>query len=291
MRPWSCSAIAVFATVLPRVLALAKPADLISAAAEVERQNPRFGQRLLTVTSLLGKADYRGSDEILIRLTREVGDQVAIERAGGLIPVRSAVRPLCICMLLALPCVTLLRVPSLGFGRLTARFMDPLAAIPPVTTTLLEVSPKDCDVMQSKSVTITVRTERLGDSPVMLYLNGDDHNWSRMTMSPPPTGNWRSILASVDRDLHYYVTGGDARSPDYTVHVLRAPTISQFRLTYQYPPYTGLPPSDRDEHRRPHRRAGGHRGIVGHHRDRAAPVGAVEDRRRTHTDGPCSRSV
>lgn len=234
----------IIALVYRPVIALIRPADLIAAAAEVERHNPRFGQRLLTVTSrLLGPADYRGSDEILIRLTREVGDQVASERAGRLIAARSAVGPAAICMLLFLLCVALWRIPSLRFDSLAERFLDPLAQIPPVTTTLLQVSPGDCDVTQSRSVTITAHADRLGDSPVTLVFNGDGRNWTRVTMSPAGSGQFSFDITSVDRDLHYYVTGGDARSADYTVRVLRAPTISQFRITYEYPAYTGLGPT------------------------------------------------
>lgn len=234
-------AIGVIALMCRPLMALLRPPDFVAAAAEVERHNPHFGQRLLTVTSrLLGPADYRGSDEILIRLTREVGEQVASERAGRLIAAGSTAGPTLICVLLVLLCVALSQIPLLGFARLAARFLDPLGAVPPVTTTLLQVLPGDCDVTQSKSVTITAHADRLGDSPVTLFLNGDDRNWMRVTMSPIGEGEFVFNIASVDRDLHYYLTGGDARSPDYTVRVLRAPTISQFRITYEYPAYTGL---------------------------------------------------
>ena len=73
------------------------------AAEEVERQDARFEQRLVTVTSrLLGAADYRGSDDILIRLLREVCEQVAAARAHRLIPLRPAVGPWTICLAIAL---------------------------------------------------------------------------------------------------------------------------------------------------------------------------------------------
>ncbi|HEY1414099.1 MAG TPA: hypothetical protein VGF36_18280, partial [Rhodopila sp.] len=226
--------VAALAMLLPRLVALARPADLISAAAEVEREDPRFGQRLLTVTSrLLGAAAYRGSDQILIRLTREVGDQVAAERGRHPLRLRGLVGPLSACMLLALLCLALARVPSLGFTRLAARFVEPLAGIPPVTTTTLHVSPGDSDVTQSQPVTLVVHTERLGESPVTLYLSGDDHEWARLAMSPSGNGIFSFNIPSVDRDLWYYVMGGDARSREYGIRVLRAPAISQFRISYE----------------------------------------------------------
>jgi hypothetical protein len=237
-------AIAVIAIILPRLVALAQPADLVRAAAAVERQSPLFGQRLLTVTSRhLGAADYRGSDAILLRLTRDVGDQVATTPAARLIPLRPLAAPLAVCLLLAVICAGLLGVPSIGFGRLAGRFGDPLANIPPVTTTTLEVSPGNLDVTQSRAVTIAVRADRLGAAPVMLFLTGNDRNWTRITMSPAGGGQFTFNIASVDRDLRYYVAGGDARSPDYSIRVLRAPVVSQFRIGYDYPSYTRLPPT------------------------------------------------
>jgi hypothetical protein len=235
---------AVLIRLVPCVIRLRRRPDLVSAAAAVERQHPRFGQRLLTVTSqLLGARQYRGSDEILIRLTREVGDQVAVERSGRLVPLRPAIRPVAACLLLAILAAALLQIPSLRLGALAGRFLEPLANIPPVTTTGLVVTPGNTDVMQSRPVTIDVRADRLGDSPVTLYLNGDDRDWTRVAMSPMGGGRFTFNVASVDRDLRYYVTGGDARTPDYTIRVLRPPTISQFRIRYEYPPYTRLPPA------------------------------------------------
>lgn len=233
---------AAMALLLPRLVTLTRPADLISAAAEVEREDPRYGQRLLTVTSrLLGAAAYRGSDQILIRLTREVGDQVAAECGRHPIRLRGLVGPLSACLVLAMLFGVLARIPLLGFTRLAARFIEPLADVPPVTTTTLQVRPGDCDATQSQGVTLLVHADRLGDSPVTLYLSGDDREWTRLAMSPGGNGSFSFKIPSVDRDLRYYVTGGDARSRDFAIRVLRAPAISQFRISYDYPGYTRLP--------------------------------------------------
>src|SRR5690348_12221232 len=71
-----------FAAVIRPLLAMGRRVDWVSAAWEVERHNPALRQRLVTVTSrFLGAADYRGSDEILLRLSREVDSELAADRA------------------------------------------------------------------------------------------------------------------------------------------------------------------------------------------------------------------
>ncbi|HEY2586377.1 MAG TPA: hypothetical protein VGI81_11490 [Tepidisphaeraceae bacterium] len=236
--------VAAAARIAPALLALHRQIDCVAAAEEAERQDARFEQRLVTVTSrLLGAADYRGSDDILIRLVREVGEQVAAARAHRLIPLRPAVGPWAICLALALLGCALMKVPGLGMPALMGRFLNPLADIPPVTTTHLTVTPGNRDLVQSQPLTIEVQAEQLGDSPVTLHLNDDERNWTRVTMSPAGGNRFTFALASVDRDLRYYVTGGDARSPDRLIRVLRRPAVASFRIDYAYPAYTRLAPA------------------------------------------------
>jgi hypothetical protein len=233
--------IALAVLVTPSLLAFRRRADWKSVAVEIERQNPRFGQRLITVTSrVLGAATYRGSDEILLRLVREVDDEVTAEGSRNPAAVRGVVAPSAVLILLAVSIAGLWQVPALKANQLATRFMLPLEDIPPVTTTQLVVLPGDHDVLQSQPLTIEVRTEQLGDSPVDLYLNEDNRNWSRVVMNPAGDNRFVFTLAAVDRDLHYYVTGGDARSPDHLIRVLRRPAVEQFTIRYEYPPYTHI---------------------------------------------------
>lgn len=232
----------VLGRMTPAILMIRRRPDWLSAATEVERQNPRFAQRLVTVTSrVLGAANYRGSDEILLRLVREVDEQVAENPAGHSVPLRAALRSWLACTLLLLCYGALLGIPTFRFRELAERFLNPLSGVPPVTTTQLTVTPGDGDVVQSRPLTIEVEATRLGDSPVALYLNDDDRNWSRVTMSSAAAGRFTFALASVDRDLRYYVTAGDARSPEFLLRVLRRPAVVQFNIRYEYPAYTRLP--------------------------------------------------
>ena len=84
----------VFAVVTPSLLALARPADVRGAAAEIERRRRRFGERLMTITSrALGEESIRGSSDML----RAIGEEVRAEAAGhdpaDLLPWRPVLGP------------------------------------------------------------------------------------------------------------------------------------------------------------------------------------------------------
>src|SRR4051812_758919 len=73
---------------------LRRQADWVGVAEEIERDNPRFGQRLVTIISrLLGRPEHRGSDEILEHLVYEVNQEAAGENASRLLPLRGVAGP------------------------------------------------------------------------------------------------------------------------------------------------------------------------------------------------------
>jgi len=49
-------------------------------------------------------------------------------------------------------------------------------------------------------------------------------------------------LPAVERDLRYYVSGGDAATREFRVRSLRPPAVSEFRIRYTYPAYANRPP-------------------------------------------------
>ncbi|HXE51510.1 MAG TPA: hypothetical protein VN541_00760, partial [Tepidisphaeraceae bacterium] len=234
---------AFLACVGPAMLAFRRRPDWVSAAASVERHNPRFRQRLLTVTSrVLGAADYRGSDEILLRLVHEVDEELSSERTSKMLPVRQPLASWTVAVLLLVLIAGLSHLaPSLRFNALAIRFLDPLANVPPVTTTELSVTPGDFEIVQAQPLVIRATAARLGNRPLMLHLSDDARSWSHVAMIPAGSDAFAFTLASVDRDLRYFLSGGDARTPEYSIRVLRKPVVAQFRIHYEYPAYTRLP--------------------------------------------------
>lgn len=257
--------------------ALRRRVDWAEAADRIERHSPQFGQRLVTVASrVLGPAEHRGSDDMLRELLRDVDRQVAAQDATALLPLRRIARPWLVFMAAVVAGLGLARVPALGMDVLVTRFLVPLADVEPVTTTYLEVLTGARDVIQSEPLRVEAHVANVGTGVVSLHVSEDGGgHWSRSTMLPmndeasllaggastaPSTPGlqlssrgdparvrpaahdatrYAFTLASVDRDLRYRVTAGDATSRTYTVRVRRPPAVERFRVHYEYPAHTG----------------------------------------------------
>ena len=223
--------------------ALRRRIDWIEAAGQIESRNTVFAQRLQTLTSqLLSRPEHRGSEEILDHLAQQVSEQAAAEMPRRLIPWRLVLRPWITAGLLTGLTAGLMQVPWLDLPTLMRRFARPLAAIAPVTTTRLIVQPGNIDIPQGQPLDLLVATERLGNSAVQLHLAGEGESWSHLAMAERGDDRFAYTLSSVDHDLRYYITGGDAASEMYFVRVLRKPGVAEFRIRYVYPSYTNHPP-------------------------------------------------
>ena len=160
--------------------------DWVQAAAELERRDPRFGQRLLTVTArLLGPAEHRGSDDLLYRLLSDVVVETRGRRPAPAIARRSIVVPLlALAGVLALA-AWLSGVESVGLPRLAARFILPLADLDPVTTTRLVVAPAGGQILQSQPLSVTATADHLPPDGVawLSWRDEDDEVWIRRLMN------------------------------------------------------------------------------------------------------------
>ena len=228
-------------------LALLRPlrgsTDWLALVWLIEQHDPRFEQRLITVTSrLLGSPQHRGSDEILGHLVRDVERRLALARAARVFPLRPTLVPWTLLLILTLLLLGLARVPGLGVNRLLARLVDPTSPYPPVTTTALAVTPGDVDVYQSDPLRIEVATERLGSGNATLYLQDSGGGDSRYGMEEAGGGRFVYTVTSVSRDFTYRVTGGDASAGPFSVRVKRPPAVAEFHVRYTYPAYTNRPP-------------------------------------------------
>ena len=222
--------------------------DWVDAAAEVERHDPRFAQRLTTVTSrLFGPAEHRGSEDLLYRLLSDVDREAAAARrrpraAGG-----SVALPWAAAACLAALAVGLTRVETLGLPTLALRFAAPLVDVEPVTTTRLSVAPGDVKLAQSQPLRVEVVARRLPPNGVVwLEWREDGGGWTRRVMdrdAAAGTARYSLTLPAVDRDFRYRVTGGDYRGREHAVTVLRPPAVAEFHVRYVYPPYADRPPA------------------------------------------------
>ena len=218
--------------------------DWAAAAAEIERTNPRFGERIVTVTSrLLGPPEHRGSADMLYRL---LGDVDRATAAGNpprvIVPIGAAVLPWVLFAILLAGAFYLMRVESFGLPRLLFRFVAPLADVPPVTTAQLSVSPGEADLLQSEPLRVELTARRLDGLTPWVWLREEGGEWTKRAMSRLRADRFAFTLSTVDRDLRYYVEGGDARTREFRVRVLRKPAVSEFHIRYVYPAYAARPP-------------------------------------------------
>ncbi len=224
------------------LVALRARMDWIATAARIEHHNPQFGQGLLTVISrLMGPTAHRGSEEILSHLLHELEYKVGAQRKRRWIPPARVVLPWIACAAVISTTVSLWRVPSFGLGQLVRRFVEPLADLPPVTTTQIHVLRGNQDIVQSATLRIEAEAQNLGAQPLWVYRNVDG-SWIRAIMADAGDGQYSFTLSGVDRDVRYYLQGGDAQTPAYLVRVLRPPAVDQIKIHYVFPAYTGRIP-------------------------------------------------
>lgn len=236
---------ALLAILLARPLqqALRAEIDLPAATADIERQNPAFSQRLQTVVSqLLEKDAYRGSQDMLQKLLEEVADDARRDHPRRWAYWRITLPPWLAAGLIFGGMIGLSQMPEMGMLTLARRFAQPLAAIAPVTTTLLSIDAAEQQLVRGATLTIRARVARLSGPAPEIFTSYDQTAWSRLVMLPVSENEYVFTLPAIDRDLWYYVRGGDATTPIYKITVLRPPAVSEFRLRYEYPSYMQRPP-------------------------------------------------
>jgi hypothetical protein len=222
------------------LLPLRRRIDWVRVAQAIELANPQFAQRLVTVTSqLLDEPDLRGSEQIVSHLARQLDEEIGGSKRHFGIGARSALRPWALCAAATVALAALTRVPTLGMQQLLVRCVNPVAAVGPVTTTQLSVSPGDCDLPVGQPLQVSVQAERFRGDAVWIHVNDDGEHWSRSAMEPAGDGRFSFTVGNVERDVRYYITAGDATSSTYQVRVKRPPVVVEFRVRYTYPPYTG----------------------------------------------------
>jgi hypothetical protein len=231
----------VFILRRPMLEALATHAHWVEAAQQIESLEPAFAQRLITVTSQLQSPEsHRGSPGMLAALIAELTGFTQGRRAADLLHIRRIARSLTLAGAFLAITLAALVIPWLNLPRLMARFTRPWADIPPVTTTQLGVDPGSTKITQGRPMTVLVSASHLGDSPVRLFVREND-GWATHDLDKTNDGRYAVELPPRDRSTQYYVTGGDARSPLYDIHVITVPGLVEVRARVQYPPYLHWP--------------------------------------------------
>ena len=88
-------------------------------------------------------------------------------------------------------------------------------------------------------VVVRVTASRLdSDSPVELHTRRKGI-WTTSRFAQAAGAIYQATIDNVDEELRYFVTGGDAVSPTYNIHLLRRPVVQSIRVRCDYPAATG----------------------------------------------------
>lgn len=239
-----CATVAAL-TILARPLLrlLTGSFEPVASAEALERFNPVLEQRLITVVSQANAAQgVRGSPALLIHLTEQLAGELprrAVVSEPGML-----LRPWLIAATLLLMMGLLAAIPSVGLPRLMQRIFKPWLPLGAVTTTQLVLTPGSVDVVEGRALVVSVTALHLKGGPPTIHFSEDNGRaWAVVPMMPTLSGPFIHRISSVDRDLIYNISGGDAVSPTHSIRVLRIPAVEQFQLQYSYPAHTRLPPA------------------------------------------------
>jgi hypothetical protein len=135
--------------------------------------------------------------------------------------------------------------PIASFGRMIMPWAD---ILPPTRTSIEHIEPGNGKAFRGQQVKVSAEVrglERDGevtlfyttadgqtvDRPIRMHLPQDGY---RHTCTLPPDDD------GIQQTVQYRIVAGDARTRDYTLQVVAAPTIVVDSVEYVYPDYTGL---------------------------------------------------
>src|SRR5262249_25624643 len=154
---------------------------------------------------------------------------------------RAAVAALVALLLIALYGGTAWARFSNGLGRV----LLPWSAIEPYTQTRIrteDVKPGSARIPEGKPIDFAVSTT--GVAPERARLHGKPAGGAGQVKERPAdpnrAGTFRFVVPQAAASFEYFVTAGDARSPQFRIDVVKPPQVANLSVEYAYPKYTGL---------------------------------------------------
>jgi hypothetical protein len=137
--------------------------------------------------------------------------------------------------------------PITSFGRMVMPWAD---ILPPTRTSIESIEPGNTKAFRGQQVKISAEVRGLErDGEVTLYYTtADGQTVDRPIRMHLPQDGYRHICNlppdddGIQQTVQYRIVAGDARTRDYTIHVIAAPTMVVDSVEYVYPDYTGLSP-------------------------------------------------
>lgn len=223
---------------------------LSEIARAVEERHPELEERISTAVELLAKGDaedLRGSEQLLAEVVK-----AASLDAKGMRPKREfsgkrARRPM-----LAAGCAAAIIVAALllwpgATGKLLTRAFAPFLATGNAFSDGIFIEPGDIAIAEGGTLTIEVEVEASENrAELRRRIAGGTEAVERMTFIEPAEKGERAKFSltfpAVGEAFEYRIRSGRALSRHYKVDVIPRPTIEEFRISYQFPAYTGRDP-------------------------------------------------
>jgi hypothetical protein len=234
---------------------LVRSANPEELARRLDRRVPAFAGRLVAaVEELQGYPTDRwkystslkraaiGSAAILLDRTRDevVRRRLGVPEGKGS-PLQWFVMVVCVLALVA--GLVLERPVSLISS--AERIRNPIVAFRAERIWDLKVVPGDVVLMKGDSLAVRVHApEDSEDLEPYIQVRWKDGAAEVHPMSEDHDGSFGFRFASVESDVHYGISEGRRKSPDYRVRVIEPPGITDLTFRVVPPPYTGLSPSE-----------------------------------------------
>ncbi|HXW61143.1 MAG TPA: hypothetical protein VEJ45_00980 [Candidatus Acidoferrales bacterium] len=208
------------------------------AASETEAAFPEFQQRLVTLAER-SSDDREAFAELLaadtLTLARKAQPAIVVPNKKLLVSLGAALgaAAVLIWMIVAGP-------GYLGYGAALLWMGDAGAA--PLYD--IHVSPGDATVRRNADQLVTVQPRGIQVTGARIYARYESTTkWEQLSMQPQPgASGFQFLFAGIPEGVEYYVEAGPLRSRHFKIRVTDMPSVKQIRVTYRYPPWTGMGP-------------------------------------------------
>ncbi len=238
------------------VRVLARPVDAVELAAKIEERLPELGERLESSAELWDKRG-RGRHGYSVELIDALILRTVAEAAG--VDFRIAPRPGSTRRTVSVM-VAVLLIAAAGMMALGARLAPALARLTrpldvvEAPAVRIDVKPGDATLVAGDDLEVVAALGGPYRGLPSLVFEFDGERPSLKAMTPREVmaaghvgAEFRATLTDVRSDLSYSVEVGDASSPTYEVTVVERPFVTNIRLDYDFPRYSGLLPRTVDE--------------------------------------------
>ncbi len=218
---------------------LRRELPLLRVAGWLESHHPELDERLSTAVGMPERG--KGVSSVLldalvaaaVRDVKTLDPDHEVNRSS----VRRWVRPLAV---LAGVWLVLFMISPGTMARLLARTINPFSQLGNAGALRLLVTPGDMEVIEGEEVRITIEATGRVPEVLTLRIEPEDRVAVEETLRRGADGKFSYFLAQGERSFRYQVRDGRDVSDSFRVKVWPTPVVSEARLRFDFPEYTGM---------------------------------------------------